>query len=66
MRSSRCRRAEDGGSDPKHTASEGPLNADWEVVGIGWANRGETRFADSRWEERLDELRAANDDRYTL
>jgi len=55
-----------GVAPPEHTASEDPINADWEVVCIGWANRGETRFADSQWEQRLDEFRAANDDRYTL
>jgi hypothetical protein len=56
-----------GVAPPEHTASECLLDADcWEVVGVGWANRGEARFADSRWEQRLDELHAANEDRYTL
>ncbi len=41
------------------------LDADWEVVGIGWANLGETRFADIRWQDHLDQLGMGNEAYYT-
>jgi hypothetical protein len=53
-----------GVAPPEQTATARAFNADWEVVGIGWANPGEARFAEGRWHERLEEMRLANEDRY--
>jgi hypothetical protein len=33
-------------------------------MGIGWSNRGEALFAEDKWRQREDEIRAANEDRY--
>jgi hypothetical protein len=35
------------------------------VVGIGWTSRGEAKFADDRWQQRLEEIHLANEDRYS-
>jgi len=32
---------------------------------IGWAIRGEARLAEDRWQQRLEEIHLANEDRYT-
>lgn len=40
------------------------VDAEWQVVGSGWANRGEALFAEDKRRQRLDEHRAANEDRY--
>lgn len=48
-----------GGVLPSDTAVE----SRWELVGVGWANRGEEPYAEHQRRQRADERRAAADDR---
>jgi hypothetical protein len=55
-----------GVAPPEQTPFVNAPMAEWEVVGIGWASRGEARFAEDRWLQRLEDLSLANEDRYSV
>jgi hypothetical protein len=55
-----------GVAPPEQDSSTDAITSDWDVVGIGWASRGEARFAEDRWQQRLEDIRLANEDRYSL
>ena len=40
------------------------VEADWQLMGIAWSNVGEALFAEDKWQQRVDEIKAANEDRY--
>jgi len=54
-----------GVAPPEQAPPAEPPTGRWEVVGIGWANRGEALFAEDRWRQRLEEIHLANEDRFT-
>ena len=55
-----------GVAPPEQDPSTSAPTSEWEVVGIGWANRGEARFADDRWHQHLEEVHLANEDFYSI
>ena len=55
-----------GVAPPEQAPPSSAPTSEWEVVGIGWANRGEARFADDRWHLHLEEVHLANEDFYSI
>jgi len=55
-----------GVAPPEQAPTTSALTSEWEVVGIGWANRGEARFAEDRWHQHLEEIHLANEDFYSI
>jgi hypothetical protein len=54
-----------GVAPPEQAPSSGASTSEWDVVGIGWTSRGEALFAEDRWQQRLEEIRLANEERYS-
>lgn len=54
-----------GVAPPEQAPSSDAPTSEWDVVGIGWTSRGEARFAEGRWQQRLEEIHLANEDRYS-
>jgi hypothetical protein len=54
-----------GVAPPEQAPSPDASTSEWDVVGIGWTSRGEAKFADDRWQQRLEEIHLANEDRYS-
>ena len=54
-----------GVAPPEQAPPSSAPTSEWDVVGIGWASRGEARFAEDRWQQRLEDIRLANEDRYS-
>jgi hypothetical protein len=54
-----------GVAPPEQAPSADALTSEWDVVGIGWTSPGEARFAEDRWQQRLEEIHLANEDRYS-
>ena len=54
-----------GVAPPEQAPSTDASTSEWDVVGIGWTSRGEARFAEDRWQQRLEEIHLANEDRYS-
>ena len=54
-----------GVAPPEQAPSPDASTSEWDVVGIGWASRGEARLAEDRWQQRLEEIHLANEDRYS-
>lgn len=54
-----------GVAPPEQALPPDVPTSEWDVVGIGWTSRGEAKFADDRWQQRLEEIHLANEDRYS-
>jgi hypothetical protein len=54
-----------GVAPPEQAPSPDAPTSEWDVIGIGWTSRGEAKFAEDRWQQRLEEIHLANEDRYS-